>query len=149
HHHGHAVAAALDHLAALGITAGAGNSATVLGHVALAHTHGQVAAEDNHAVHHHATGAHAAREHGAEVLHHAGRHLVVTATSDLHAAGALLHLHGAARHHHHVGHHRGSAHRRTSHRRHAHASHPRPFHHHRTRHDKTPFLTSQPGRSSH
>ena len=44
--------------------------------------------------------AHAAGHHRAEVLHHAAGHLVVAGAGDLHAAGALLHLHRAAGHHH-------------------------------------------------
>ena len=44
--------------------------------------------------------AHAAGQHRAEVLHHAAGHLVVAGAGDLHAARALLHLEGAARHHH-------------------------------------------------
>src|SRR5262249_58649275 len=45
-----AVAAGLDHFAALRVAAGAGDAAAVLGHLALAHAHGQVAAVDHHAV---------------------------------------------------------------------------------------------------
>ena len=52
HHGGHAVAARLDHRAALRVAAGAGDRDAVLGHLALAHAHRQVAAADHHAVHH-------------------------------------------------------------------------------------------------
>src|SRR5204863_8144890 len=119
HHGGHAVAAGLDHLAALLVAGGAGHDTSVLGHVALAHAHGQVAAADHHAVHHAAERAHAALEHHAQILHHAAGHRVVAGAGDLHAPAHFLHLHGAPRHHEHVGHHRGGrpAHRRRRHAR--------------------------------
>src|SRR5262249_9802953 len=97
-HAAQAIAAGLNHLAALGVAAGAGDADAVAGHLALAHAHGQVAAADHHAVHHDAAAAHAAGQHGAEVLYHAARHLIVTGTGDLHAAGTLLKLVSAARH---------------------------------------------------
>jgi hypothetical protein len=50
-HGGEAVATALDHLAALGVAAGTRDAAAVVGHLALAQAHGEVAAADHHAVH--------------------------------------------------------------------------------------------------
>src|SRR6516162_11583730 len=88
----HAFAAGLDHLTALGVAAGAGDAHAVLGHLTLADPHGEVAAANDHAVHHAAATAHAAGEHRAQVLHHAGGHLVVAVAGDLHSARALLHL---------------------------------------------------------
>src|SRR5262249_59093826 len=92
HHAAHAVTAGLDHLAALGVAAGAGDAAAGLGHVDLAQAHGQVAGADGHAVEHDAAAAHAAGQHGTQVLHHAAGHLVLADAGDLHAAGALLEL---------------------------------------------------------
>lgn len=134
HHCAHAIAAGLNHLAALGVTRGAGQAAAVFGHFALAHAHGQVAAADHHAVHHAVARAHAALQHRAQALHHAAGHRIVARTGDFHSAGALFHFHGAARNHEHVWHHRGggSTHRRRCHAGHPHArhAHSSPFHHH-------------------
>ena len=93
---GHAVAAGLDHLAALLSPLVQVMRAALVGHLALAHAHRQVAAADHHAVHHHAAAAHAAGQHRAEVLHHAAGHRVVAGAGDLHAAVALLHLHACS-----------------------------------------------------
>src|SRR5207302_1347214 len=51
-HAAHAVAAGLDHLAALGVAARAGDDAALVGHVALAHAHRQAAGADHRALHH-------------------------------------------------------------------------------------------------
>src|SRR5262249_36527890 len=149
HHAAQAVAAGLDHLTALGVAAGAGEADAVGRHLAVAHAHGQVAAAHDHAVHHDAAAAHAAGEHRAQVLHHAAGHLVVARTGNLHAAGALLELVRAARHHHevdpdrHAGWRpcRGCAHPGDAHPRHRHAG---PFHHHRARHEPNSFLEPPP-----
>src|SRR5262249_29982644 len=138
-----AVAARLDHLAALAVAAGAGEADAGLGHLALAQAHREVAAADHHAVEHHAAATHPAGHHRAQVLHHAARHFVVADAGHLHAALALLELHGAARHHHVVGAgrpRRRAAHRRSAHRRNAHARHPHSgtLHHHRAVHSVAP-----------
>src|SRR5262249_12428517 len=93
--------------------------------------------------------AHAALEHRAEVFHHVRGHRVVARAGDLHAALALLHLHGAARHHHHAGHHGGGHPAHRAHARHAHArhAHPHAFHHHRAHHDN-PSWAPDPGHAS-
>src|SRR5262249_557414 len=124
-----AVAAGLDHLAAARIAAGAGDATAALGHLALAHAHGQVAEVDNHAVEHAAAAAHAAGQHRAQVLHHATGDLVVALTGQAKTALALFQLHGAAGHHHEVGGrwhggrraHAGRAHAREAHSRHPHS----------------------------
>src|SRR6516225_11398341 len=43
HHAAQAIAACLDHFAALAVAAGAGQADARVGHVALAHAHGQIA----------------------------------------------------------------------------------------------------------
>src|SRR5438034_8416785 len=53
-HGGHAFAASLDHVAAHLVAARAGDADAVLGQVALAHAHGEIAGADGHPVHHHA-----------------------------------------------------------------------------------------------
>src|SRR4051812_26181883 len=57
-HAGHAIATGLNHLTALAVAARAGHTDAVLGHLALAHAHRQVAAAHHHAVHHAAASAH-------------------------------------------------------------------------------------------
>ena len=100
HHGAHGVAARLNHGAAFLVAGRAGHADAILGHLALAHAHGQVAAADHHAVHHAATAAHGTGHAHAQVLNNAAGHLVGGAAHDLHAAGALFHLHRAARDHH-------------------------------------------------
>jgi hypothetical protein len=79
HHRAHALATSLNHLATGFVAAGADHGATVLGYVALAHAHRQIADANHHAVHYQAASAHAACQHRAEVLNHAARQLIVAA----------------------------------------------------------------------
>jgi hypothetical protein len=95
-----AIAASLDHLAALLVAAGAGHAETAVGHLETAQAHREVAVATGHAVHHAAAAAHPARQHGAKVLNHAARHLVVAHARQLAAPRALLDLEGATGHHH-------------------------------------------------
>src|SRR6266851_4501536 len=96
-HARHALAARLNHLATLRVAAGATNAHAVLGHVAFAHAHGQVARANHHTVHHHGATAHAAGQHFAEILHHAAGHFVIAGAHDLHPAAALFHLDRASK----------------------------------------------------
>jgi len=134
HAGGHAIAAALDHVATALIAAGAGDGAAILGHFALAHPHHEVARANHHAVHHAAATDHAAGHHGAEVLHHGAGGRIGAGAGDLHSTRDFLHLERATRDHHHVRRHGGgcAAHPRGPHAWH---SHRRTLHHHRAGHD--------------
>ena len=70
-HAGQAIAARLDHLAALGVAAGASDANSLVGHFTLALAHREVAAVDGDAVPGCIATAHAACQHAAQVLHHA------------------------------------------------------------------------------
>src|SRR5262249_40576968 len=126
-HGGHAFATRLDHFPAHLVAAGAGDAHAAVGHVGLAHSHGEVARADGHAVHHHAATDHAAAHHGAEILHHRAGRLVVASAGDLHSAGAFFHLHGTAWNHEPLRAGRHGGHATAGHRGHAHSG---PFHHH-------------------
>src|SRR5207245_1253603 len=77
-----AVAASLDHLAALAVAAGAGDANALVGRLVLALAHREVAAADGHAVPGATAGTHAAGQHAAQVLHHAARGLVIAGARD-------------------------------------------------------------------
>src|SRR5439155_9512253 len=66
-----AVAARLNHGAALRVAAGAGNANAVFGRLVLARAHRQVAAVDGDAVERAVAAAQAAGQHRTQVLHHA------------------------------------------------------------------------------
>jgi len=70
-HAGQAIAARLDHLATLAVTAGASDANALVGHFTLALAHREVAAVDGDAVPGCIATAHAASQHAAQVLHHA------------------------------------------------------------------------------
>jgi len=130
-----AITAGLNHGAALGVAGSAGQAASITGHFAIAHSHGQCTVAYDHAVHETAAGAEAVLHHHAEVLQHVAGNLIVAAAGDLHATGALLKAehatgdHEVVRADRHGGRHaRHRRHARHSHVRHAHL---RAFHHHR------------------
>jgi hypothetical protein len=68
HHGAQGVAAGLNHLAAIGVAAGARDHHSIFGHLALAHAHGHVAGHHHHAIHHHAVADHATVHHFTEIL---------------------------------------------------------------------------------
>src|SRR5439155_7050749 len=81
HHARHAIATRLDHVGVVAVAAGARDGNAVLSHFAAAHSHrAEVDIAHGHAVLHHAAAIHPAGEHRAQVLHHAGSHLVVAGT---------------------------------------------------------------------
>src|SRR5206468_2965126 len=98
-HRSEAVAVRLDHRAAFGVAAGAGEAAALRGHLPLAGAHREVVRADRDTVVRTAAGAHAAGEDAAEVLHGTAGELVLADAVDLHPVLAALDLEGAARHH--------------------------------------------------
>src|SRR5437588_520068 len=82
-HAAEAVAAGLDHLAALGVAAGAGDADAVLGRLAAAQAHEEVAGGNRHAVPLAGAADHAAGHRRAQVLHHAAGRAVLAATVNL------------------------------------------------------------------
>jgi hypothetical protein len=96
---GEAVAAGLEHLAALLVARGAGDAAAVFGDLADAVAASQVALRDAQAVLTATQRAQALREHAAEVLQRAAGNFILTLAVNLEATGALLELDRAARRH--------------------------------------------------
>jgi len=93
-----AIAAGLEHLAALGVAAGAGDAAAVLGVFALAVTAAEREIADLDAVPGAAAGARAVAQRLTKVLQRGARRLVVTFAEELEAPLALFKPHFAAGH---------------------------------------------------
>src|SRR5262245_33325950 len=99
-HRRHAVAARLNHLAAIFVAGTAGDRNAFFGVFDFAHGHGEIAGAAADAVHHHAAAAHLIGERFAEALKRVAGDVVVAFADDLAAVSRLFHFHGAARHHH-------------------------------------------------
>lgn len=96
---GEAVAASLEHLAALLVARRAGDAAAVFGDLADTSAASEVALRNAQAVLTTTQRAQALREHAAKVLQRAAGHFILTLAVNLESTGALLELDRAARRH--------------------------------------------------